>query len=107
VFETRIPERQAWLEWTPSATFERVDLGHAGSVSYWVDVLDVQLPFVTFRQSYEFDPDGAVVTSDSTLRFRTRDEIELTLARAGFTVDEIRDAPDRPGRELVFIARRD
>ena len=25
VFETRIPERQAWLEWTPSSTFERVD----------------------------------------------------------------------------------
>jgi hypothetical protein len=27
--------------------------------------------------------------------------------RAGFAVLEIRDAPDRPGLELVFVARRD
>jgi hypothetical protein len=24
---------------------------------------------------------------------------------AGFVVDDLRDAPDRPGRELVFVAR--
>ena len=24
---------------------------------------------------------------------------------AGFVVDEVRDAPDRPGREWVFVAR--
>ena len=28
------------------------------------------------------------------------------LALAGFVVDEVRDAPDRPGREFVFIARK-
>jgi hypothetical protein len=28
------------------------------------------------------------------------------LHAAGFTVDGIRDAPDRPGREFVFIASR-
>ena len=67
----------------------------------------MRLPFVTFRQSYEFASDGALLTSDSTLRFRGRDEIEQALAQAGFTVDEVRDAPDRPGRELVVIARRD
>jgi hypothetical protein len=107
VFETRIPERQAWREWTRSVTFERVDVGPAGSVAHWVEVLDVDLPFVTFRQSYEFASDGTVLTSDSTLRFRDRDELERALARTGFTVDEVRDAPDRPGRELVFIARRE
>jgi hypothetical protein len=63
--------------------------------------------FVTLRQSYEFASDGTVLTSDSTLRFRDRDELERALARTGFTVDEVRDAPDRPGRELVFIARRE
>jgi hypothetical protein len=25
---------------------------------------------------------------------------------AGFVVDELRGAPDRPGRELVFVARQ-
>jgi SAM-dependent methyltransferase len=107
VFETRIPERQAWLEWTSTETFERRDLPRAGPVAHWIEVIDVRLPFVTFRHSYEFASDGAVLTSDSTLRFRSRDEIERSLAQAAFTVDEIRDAPDRPGRELAFIARRD
>ena len=41
--------------------------------------------------------DGAVLTSDSTLRFRNRGEIEHDLERHGYAVDEVRDAPDRPG----------
>jgi hypothetical protein len=47
-----------------------------------------------------------VLTSDSTLRFRSRVEVEDSLAAAGFVTVEVRDAPDRPGRELVFIAQR-
>jgi hypothetical protein len=47
-----------------------------------------------------------VFTSDSTLRFRHRDEVAASLAAAGYLVDEVRQAPDRPGREMVFIARR-
>jgi hypothetical protein len=47
-----------------------------------------------------------VITSDSTLRFRSRVEVERSLESAGFVVDEVRDAPDRPGREFVFIAFR-
>jgi hypothetical protein len=39
------------------------------------------------------------------LRFRSRDEIELSLCGAQFVVEDVRDAPDRPGRELVFVAR--
>ena len=54
---------------------------------------------MTFRGTYVFASDGAVLTSDSTLRFRERDEIEADLARHGYVVDEVRDAPDRPGRE--------
>jgi hypothetical protein len=61
---------------------------------------------VSFRGTYVFESDGAVLTSDSTLRFRERDEISADLARAGFVVDEVRDAPDRPGREWVFVAGR-
>jgi hypothetical protein len=49
---------------------------------------------------------GASLTSDSTLRFRSRDELASSLAAVGLTVGEVRDAPDRPGREFVFIAQR-
>jgi hypothetical protein len=48
--------------------------------------------------------DGAVLTSDSTLRFREREEVEADLAASGYVVDGVRDAPDRRGRELIFLA---
>jgi hypothetical protein len=66
----------------------------------------VRLPFVAFRYTYRFLSDGVVVTSDSTLRFRSRDEMESSLLAVGYRVLEVRDAPDRPGREFVFIAVR-
>ena len=47
-----------------------------------------------------------MLTSDSTLRFRSRTELAGSLATASLAVEEVRDAPDRPGRELVFVARR-
>jgi hypothetical protein len=46
-----------------------------------------------------------VITSDSTLRFRSRVDVERSLESAGFVVDE-GDAHGRPGREFVFIASR-
>ena len=42
--------------------------------------------------------------STSTLRFRERDELERDLDRHGFDVLDVRDAPDRPGTEMVFVA---
>jgi hypothetical protein len=40
------------------------------------------------------------------LRFRGRAEAEAGLAACGYRVAEVRDAPDRPGREFVFIAEK-
>ena len=77
-----------------------------------LEVTDLSLPLVSFRFTYRFladgadGADGADVTSDSTLRFRGRDEAETNLAATGYRVLDVRDAPDRPGRELVFIAAR-
>lgn len=65
----------------------------------------VELPLISFRHMFVFETDEAVLTSDSTLRFRSRMELEELLVDAGFVVDDVRDAPDRPGREFVFVAR--
>lgn len=99
VFETRRPERRAWEDW--SRTKPRVLVG----VREQLELLGVNLPFVSLRHTYQF-PDGSVVASDSTLRFRSRPEVEQSLTRCGFEVVDVRDAPDRPGREFVFVARR-
>lgn len=106
VFETRDPAYRGWREWTREKTFTRAEIPGVGAVTTWCDLLDVSLPLVTFRGTYEFAADGAVLTSESTLRFRSRHEVEASLAATGFIVDEVRDAPDRPGREFVFVARR-
>lgn len=47
-----------------------------------------------------------MLTSDSTLRFRERDEVQAALVAHGYDVDDVRGALDRPGRELVFFGRR-
>ncbi|MEJ7744549.1 MAG: hypothetical protein WKF73_19645 [Nocardioidaceae bacterium] len=46
------------------------------------------------------------ITSTSTLRFRSQDEIAASLIASGYDVREVREAPDRPGRELVFVAEQ-
>lgn len=105
VFETRDPARQAWLQWTREHTHTVTTIPGIGEVTGWCDLLEVCEPFVSFRWTYEFAENSEVITSDSTLRFRTRSEIEESLTTAGYVVEEIRDAPDRPGHEFVFIAR--
>jgi len=105
IFEVRDPAARAWERWTPELTRKRRDVPGIGTVEMWTDVTRVALPLVSFRHTYRFASDGAVLTSDSTLRFRQRPEIEASLHATGFTVDDLREAPDRPGLELVFIAR--
>ncbi|MCG7527238.1 methyltransferase domain-containing protein [Streptomyces sp. OfavH-34-F] len=106
VFETRDPARRAWETWTREHSHRVTDVPGAGSVESWVQVTDVSGPLVTFRWTYVFAADGQVLTSDSTLRFRERDEIEADLTAHGYAVHDVRDAPDRPGKEFVFLARR-
>jgi SAM-dependent methyltransferase len=103
VFESRIPEDQAWRRWTHIQSRRRADIAGVGTVDSWVDVTSVEGPLVSFRSTFVFERDGAVLTSDSTLRFRTKDELAQSLSDAGLAVQEVRDAPDRPGREFVFI----
>ncbi len=61
---------------------------------------------VTFRWTWIFASDGAMLTSDSTLRFRERDEVETALVAHGYDLADVRAAPDRPGQGFVFFARR-
>lgn len=104
VFETRDPAFEGWREWhDTSHTFTEVE--RVGIVEHWGELTDVSLPLVTFRWTFVF-PDGEVLTSDSTLRFRERDEVEAALTAHEYVVDDVRGAPDRPGREFVFIARK-
>jgi SAM-dependent methyltransferase len=106
VFETRDPAWRAWEQWTPELTRTLVDVPGIGPVESWEEVTDVDGPLVTFRSMTVFQHDDLQIESMSTLRFRDRSEVEESLVRAGYELTEIRDAPDRPGREFVFLSRR-
>ncbi len=106
VFETRDPARRAWERWTREHTWSRDEVSGVGIVENWADVVEVRDGFVTFRWTFRFETTGEVITSDSTLRFRERSEIEHTLASAGLRLVDVRDAPDRPGLEWVFVTER-
>ncbi|MFI6574981.1 class I SAM-dependent methyltransferase [Nocardiopsis sp. NPDC050513] len=106
VFETRDPAARAWEGWNRDATHRVTTIPGVGAVETWVELVDLRPPLVSFRWTYVFAADGEVLTSDSTLRFRERREVEADLASCGFVVEDVRDAPDRPGREFVFLARR-
>jgi hypothetical protein len=68
-------------------------------------LLDVALPFVSFRWTFRFLETDELFTSDSTLRFRDRAEIETALGQCGFELVDVLEAPDRPGDEFVFVAQ--
>jgi SAM-dependent methyltransferase len=106
VFETRDPARKAWLGWTRENMYQRADIPGVGVVETWPDLISAAGPYVSFRHTFVFASDQVTLTSDSTLRFRSRAEIDASLAEAGFEVVDIRDAPDRPAREWVYLARR-
>lgn len=106
VFETRDPAYRGWQDWNRAATYTMTEIQGVGAVESWVELTGVSGPTVSFRWTWVFGSDGQVLTSDSTLRFRERDEVRAALLAHGYAVDEIRDAPDRPGRELVVFARR-
>lgn len=101
-----MPEERTWLRWTREATHTRA--AHLGveAVEYWVEVTEARRDIVSFRSTYVFEPDGARYTSHSTLRFRSRAQLESSLEETGFELQSVRDAPDRPGREFVFITMR-
>lgn len=105
VLETRDPAYRGWEAWTREASHAVTPIG-AERVETWVELTEVSLPLVSFRHTCVFASDGAVLTSDSTLRFREQDQVAADLVEHGFVVVEVRDAPDRPGREFVFVARR-
>src|SRR5690242_20727954 len=106
VFEVRDPARRAWERWTRANTYQSLDVPGIGPVATWWDLTGVNGALVSYQRTYVFGADGTTLTSDSTRRFWSRAEIEVSLRAAGYDLAEVRDAPDRPGWEWVFIARK-
>lgn len=106
IFEVRDPSKKAWLTWNKEQTFQRLATKTEGWVQSWCDLKKVEEDLVTFQWTYLFESTDEQFISSSTLRFRSRQQIEESLKLAGFALNEIKDAPDRPGMEFVFIVQK-
>lgn len=104
VFETRRPGRRAWAEWAADTGPVTRDIPGNGAVERRGQVTAVNLPFVSFRFTYTFLADDAVVTSDSTLRFRSREELQSSLTANGYR-SLPRALPIRPTATSVTSAQ--
>ena len=100
VLETRRPEARDWQHWHVPPT--EVQLSDGRRVVVRRTVTAVDLPLVTFESVTVVD--GESLPSVSTLCFRSQDEVVADLRQHGFTIHEVREAPDRPGKELVLLA---
>ncbi|WP_375504766.1 class I SAM-dependent methyltransferase [uncultured Jatrophihabitans sp.] len=105
-FETRRPERRPWDAWATAGEPVTANIPGLGVVEQRRQLIKVDLPLVSFRLTYRFLNEDTTHSSDSTLRFRGQEELTASLMATGFTVRDVREAPDRPGRELVFLAHR-
>lgn len=106
-FETRIPEARGWEAWMPDRSRSTTDVPGLGPLTEWYEVTEVREDplLVTFDAHNEF-PDGEDLVSTSTLRFRSRAEIERSLERTGFVDVSVGDLPYAPGRGWLVRARR-
>src|ERR1039458_3646747 len=84
VFETRDPAAKAWREWNRADSLARADVPGTGVVEAWAEVSAVAGDLVSFRSSFVFEADRVTLTSESTLRFRRREEVAGSLLSAGF-----------------------
>ena len=101
VFETRRSEVRDWETWDLAPSPVALPDGRTAVVS--CTVTQVALPLVTFEGSTAIGEE--IMRSTSTLRFRERNELERDLSRQGFNILDVRDAPDRPGKEMVFLTQ--
>lgn len=109
-FESRNPEARGWESWNREATFERSDSPH-GPMACWVDVVNVGDGKVHFQGHNVFIETGEHLVADSTLRFRTQEEISSSLTQVGFKVNHVyggwRQEPfSHDSRIMVFVAQR-
>jgi SAM-dependent methyltransferase len=106
VFESMDPAVHPWRGRNRETTHIRRESPEEGAFESWAEVTGIDGDLVSIRRTYVFAADGATLTSDSTRRYPPRPVIEESLTSAGYELKDVRTAPDRPGLELVFIARK-
>lgn len=109
-FETLNPEPEPWRHWTRERTTSSYALPGGGTVTTWIEPTSVAEGRVTL-EGHNVLEGGEHIAAPSTLRFRSRRQVETSLTTAGFEVVEVwgdwdRGAASSGSAELIFLGRR-
>ncbi|MBS3942586.1 MAG: methyltransferase domain-containing protein [Actinobacteria bacterium] len=109
-FESRNPATEPWRSWNKVDSFATF-LGGDGAPAFdsWVETVSVEPGRVHLVGHTEFHQPEQEFATTSTLRFRTRDELEADLDDCGFemvvTYGTWRGGPLQPtSAEMIFVA---
>jgi SAM-dependent methyltransferase len=119
LFETRNPDVQPWtkktqtenVDWFAPDFRKTVTDPQKGKIEVWLDEPQVEGNRATYGIHYLFIETGEELVSTNTLIFRTREELEESLQKAGFSVETVygdwdgsKATPDSP--EFIFVAKK-
>jgi hypothetical protein len=111
LFEARNPSAKRWLQWTKARTLRDIPDDAGKTVTVWTETLETQGRRVRFEMHYLWKDSGEELTSESTLAFRSEEEIRRSLCDAGFIIERVygnwdKSAVRDPSPELIFVANR-
>jgi ubiquinone/menaquinone biosynthesis C-methylase UbiE len=113
-FETRNPGIDWPARWTPELTRSSYPHPDGGEFTSWVEVIEVTGPPTSYTSTHAGHtvlPGGQHLIAHETLRFRSRHEVIVSLADAGFGVDHVWGGWDRSplsatSDEVIVVAVR-
>jgi SAM-dependent methyltransferase len=110
-FEMRDPKARAWRSWTRAASERTYEPPGDEAFTSWVEVTAVDGRRITFDSYTTFARRGEELVASTTLRFRTREELEASLAATGFHDPAIYGTWNRgpvtaETSELIVVAAR-
>lgn len=109
-FDSRDPRARAWERWNREKARRTVTLPDRTTVDVWTEVSAVDGNVVRVAREYRFD-DGTRLRSTAALRFRTEDDLRVSLGEAGFSIEAVYGGWERqpvgaPDGEILVVARR-
>jgi SAM-dependent methyltransferase len=111
VFESRNPKVKPFTNWPDIVNHETIADTPLGVIEWWADKLVYARDYAIYELHYLFTETGKEIISANKLRFRSYEEIQVSLESAGFSIENVygdwSGAPlEAQSPEMIFITSR-
>ena len=109
-FHAYDPEARIWERWNAQDSRRQVTIRDGTTVLIWTEVTGLKDKIVSFSHHYHF-AGGETLRSDSSLCFRSEQQLRESVTDAGFSLERIHggwrgEAVGSGDGELIIVARR-